>query len=937
MMFLVMFSSLTLAMAILSQGNLRTAETHAHVVRAMGSAETGLLVGRKRLQEAVRAVYVDRGTVDADFAHRVWMGTPLASDGRVEVNDDPWGRGFDANGIADLVVAIFSDEGNIVSGDTFPDEAVLHAAPNWADLDEYEADGWITTPVVAIDGDGTDQNEMPSAFQLTFAPLLTGDIRIISEGYSSIGQLGSSYSYSRDVQTGNSTPMTRTVMQDFRLSKRHEHAIVSPSRIMIGKNVLVEGNLGARYTDVEQNNGHPMVIRSDFYGLNATLDLAIEAFYENLADFDVDADNRLRVGHSIESGGIPGADEDFDGDGAGDNAFADATGDGYVDDFDLFMNFYDDDGNGQVVLSADLTEGTPAEGMGAEFEEDDDLALLIDGARPDRNNNGISGWDDSDEPNGRWDAGEEIADYDPTYAIFPDVDLGWRDGVIDRRDRYAKVNGRLVFAVEENEWSDAQDEGWQPQLQGPITAVRGDAPVQFDADDEELPELDASTFADSGMDDLADGDNFWQQVATNLSIGEADLATYTEASTDEDDVRYWRADLDSNYVHGITGRHLYEKMPFSSPTFSDWYVRPRFENMVFYNVEVPRGLNALFVGCTFVGVTNIRSYEDNSHPLWSEYGKMAFDDSIGRPVALDNPPPESSFEPLPMDKSDFDAWNPPGPFPEPDNYDTFLDPPVIDGTVVVGAMRDTKRYSNNIRFHDCLFVGSLISDIPQEYTHVRNKLQFTGATRFTTEHPDEPNDPDLNPDDDDLQEIEKTSLMVPNYSVDIGSFNSPTDTYDDSVVGQNVQLGGTIVAGVLDIRGTADIDGTLLLTFAPVAGEGPLEFNGEAVGNPAGFNATLGYFGPEDGDGESLNPADLPTVDGEKVVGWDLDGDGIADLDPDSPPTPDQIAAGATAVPFYGYGRINFRWNPDLPMPDGILLPMSAVDIAGSYKEGRTH
>jgi hypothetical protein len=145
-----------------------------------------------------------------------------------------------------------------------------------------------------------------------------------------------------------------------------------------------------------------------------------------------------------------------------------------------------------------------------------------------------------------------------------------------------------------------------------------------------------------------------------------------------------------------------------------------------------------------------------------------------------------------------------------------------------------------------------------------------------------------------------------------------------------VQLKGTIVAGVMDIRGNTDIDGSLMLTFLPVAGEGPLQQNGVPVGNPAGFNATLGYFGPDDGDGESLDPSQLPIVNGQRIVGWDVDGDGIADVAHDQSQPP-----GSTAVPFYGYGRVNLNWNPSLPMPDGIMLPVGIEAIPYTYREGR--
>ena len=52
MIFLVMFGSLAIAMAVASQGNLRTSTTHEHMMRAMSAAETALAVAQGRLQDA---------------------------------------------------------------------------------------------------------------------------------------------------------------------------------------------------------------------------------------------------------------------------------------------------------------------------------------------------------------------------------------------------------------------------------------------------------------------------------------------------------------------------------------------------------------------------------------------------------------------------------------------------------------------------------------------------------------------------------------------------------------------------------------------------------------------------------------------------------------------------------------------------------------------
>ena len=249
--------------------------------------------------------------------------------------------------------------------------------------------------------------------------------------------------------------------------------------------------------------------------------------------------------------------------------------------------------------------------------------------------------------------------------------------------------------------------------------------------------------------------------------------------------------------------------------------------------------------------------------------------------------------------------------------------------LIVGGRRitDTKPLSNNLRFHDCLFVGSIVSDNPTNYTHSRNKLQFTGGTRFSIQNPDRPDDTLLNPDSADLATIRKSSMMLPGYSVDLGSFNSPPT--------QNVVLQGAIVAGVLDARGNTTINGALLMTFSPRLGVAPLiDSQGNAVGNPSGFNTTLGYFGPSDGDAESVDPASLPVVNGTRIVGYDIDGDGLADLPPGSPPDPARYP-NAVAVPFYGYGKITIDFDPSMGLPDGLPLPLSYSTVVNSYREGK--
>ncbi|MBS0198583.1 MAG: hypothetical protein JSR77_17675 [Planctomycetes bacterium] len=928
MMFLILFGSLSAAMAIASKGNITTAATHLHVGRAQSAAETGLAVAKARLAEAANQFLISESTVDATFGTNLWQGN-LGSLGTTQVLPPKTGRqdGSMPGGLAAAVAAAHALDQDIVTqiGVSTPTIANRQAG---ASTSEYAASYWVYTPAVALESRRTGETLPPLAYSITYAPLANGtDVRAIVTGYD--------LSYSRAGQF-----VTRTIMQDFRMAKRVKHAIVSSSRVMIGKNVLVSGGMGLRYTGVTYNNGDPLVLKSDFKGLSSVLDNKLNAFYAGLGTYDVDGDNRLRVGHPTESQGIPSGTTDYDGDGQPDNAFQDVTGDGFVDELDIFIRQYDRNGDGKVTLSSALTAGTPAAGLTPEFTADDDLALLIDSSNPDRNKNGVYGFVDSNG-NGKWDVGEAFLDYDPVLNVNRDQVLGYRDGFIDKKDQYAKVSGKLTFRATQAAWAAAQGPP-SAKMRGPLRPDEGESAVSYGATDSELPSVNTSIFTSTQtrLQSAADGDPFDRQVASNLGISTTQLATYIETRAAGGTVpRYLRLDRDTNNdgLPDNSSTAYFEKMPFNSPSYSDWYYRPVYENMVFRDVQIPMGNNGLFRNCTFIGVTWVRSDTANTHVLWGEYGKMQLDATTHRPkpavtrtiygddtteTSYPSMLPSTAIPPqqmilmaqTPMDKADIPNSQVSGTV----GYNLLPNPLVIDGKRVT----DTKSRSNNIRFHDCLFVGSIVSDAPQNYTQSRNKMQFTGKTRFVSAHPDHPDDAAYNPQSADKAEIAKSSMMLPGYSVDLGSFNSPPE--------QNLQLKGAIIAGVMDVRGNASIDGALLMTFSPTLGQAPLiDANGNAMGNPAGFNTTLGYFGPTDGDSESLDPSTLPVVNGQRIVGWDTDGDGLADVGADqSQPT------GSTAVPFYGYGRVQLRWDPKMALPNGIMLPMQMDVLAGTYQEG---
>ncbi len=916
MMFLIMFGSLSAAMAIASRGNITTAATHLHVIRAQSAAETGLGVAESRLREAASRFLMSDSDITGDFGWDLWRGqlSGYSTYSVVPGRTGPQNAGA-PSGIAMALAQAHSMETNIVTEVGITSVTIANA-PGGTSTSVFKGTQWVYAPGIAITARDAGANApAPLSYQVTYAPLANGtDVRVIVTGYD--------FNYNRGGQ-----PITRTISKDFRVTKRINQALISPTRVMLGKNVQVIGDLGLRYDDVEFNNGDPLVSRSDFRNMNPALDAKLNSFFEALkvSGADPDGDNRLRTNHPAESAALESATQEYQDDtSTSDEPYTDVTGDGFVDEYDIFLAHYDTN-NDQRVSLAEFSSG-------AGQVVDADLFALIDGSDPDRNRNGRYGFIDANG-NGKLDGSEPFVDVQNGANV--DQVLGYLDGYLDRRDRYVKLVGGLAFKTNKFDWE--TERGAIPdKIQGAIRPGEGTSPQSYNRSDDEIPELSADNFVTdrNGLQTAANGQPFTTQVASPQSI-----PGFTAS------VQALQADAN---LDGLPDNHAtayFERMPFNSPNFSDYYYRPVYRNMVFRDVEIPMGINALFDNCWFIGVTWVRTTADCSHIMFGEYGRANLDATSGRPVPAlvrriyGNDPGETSYPtmlpasaippnqmilmaiaPSYLDKGDIPANE--VQYIESNNgfgYNDLPEPLVVSGRRIT----DTKEISNNIRFHSCLFVGSIVSDAPQGFAQARNKIQFTGSTRFAQQHPDYPTSATYNPQSADVDLIKRSSMMLPNYSVDIGSFNSPTT--------QNVALQGAVIAGVLDVRGNADINGALMLTYKPEFGEGPLrDITGAPVGNPSSFNTTLGYFGPDDGDEESLDPNTLPVVNGQRIVGYDTNGDGLADV-PAGGPQP----AGSTVVPFNGYGKVTLRWDPNMRLPNGIKLPLQFEPLSSTYREGR--
>ena len=395
LLMLAVIASITAGMANVSWTNVRSAQAIIAIAKAQSAAESGLSFGGIRLLDEVNRYVIDRGVIDSDLAQKLWEGTWTPIDGFITV--------LPAD---DYVVAAPSGTGIVHSLQDVFEQVDAH----WFEAEGEDALLPAIDPVsfaLEVKPIALDSTE-DSFFRLTYT-LIENDTRIL---VTSVG-----------VADG----VSRKLSMEFDLDKRIDYALVAMSRVMLGRNVIVEGPIGTRYGisggELDANFGTPFVMRSDFYGLDpGTLDGTVSAFAALVLANDVDGDNRLRPSHPTEGIGLGGALQDYDGNQ-------------YISEMDLFLSRFDSNGDIAVVYdpAQALYAGHP--GMSQEFSGDMQLAMLIDNARSDRNGDGV------------------------TDSL--DRELGWDDGIIDGKDHYAKVDGSIGFAVSIADWEAATGQQWQ--------------------------------------------------------------------------------------------------------------------------------------------------------------------------------------------------------------------------------------------------------------------------------------------------------------------------------------------------------------------------------------------------------------------------------------------------------------------------------------------
>jgi Tfp pilus assembly protein PilX len=108
----------------------------------------------------------------------------------------------------------------------------------------------------------------------------------------------------------------------------------------------------------------------------------------------------------------------------------------------------------------------------------------------------------------------------------------------------------------------------------------------------------------------------------------------------------------------------------------------------------------------------------------------------------------------------------------------------FNGILYIDAGTTTSNY-NNVRFENCTFNGVIITNVPQTFKWQQNCLYFTGTATFNNQ-----------------STIQEATVLAPHFNVNLGNTNSQRT--DNNI------LTGAIVGGIVDVRGNAQIYGTII-------------------------------------------------------------------------------------------------------------------------------
>ncbi len=392
---------------------------------------------------------------------------------------------------------------------------------------------------------------------------------------------------------------------------------------------------------------------------------------------------------------------------------------------------------------------------------------------------------------------------------------GYGDGTINNLDGYAKVNGTVQMGLSYASWQAAAS-GWSDWGD-----TNGGTPGTDFRDQFEGPVVST----DPTQSPVQFSVNFSNQqtlVPTDFDTSTYDAAPYVPTgNATKSGSTISNGTISSAQANDGT---VTEHTPADAT--SGWqatYTRPVFQNITFNNVRIPKGLNAKFINCTFNGYTSVEM-----NATITKGGTVKSNGTITGGTTVTDPTDGMTYAQT-MITGTFNA-----------------------NTALTATNSVAFTQGNNLHFSGCTFNGPISASDPTAYTHFADSMEFDGVTNFNNT-----TDPTF-------------TILAPNTNIEMGSFQNPG--------GNPSTLTGVVVAGNIDIRGSATMDGSIIVTGAGAE------------------NTTLGYFGSTD-SGQAVPPqSQLPTE-----------------------------ANGS-------YGHLYFKINPSRGMPNGIAIPVLVSPQYGTYQ-----
>jgi len=121
----------------------------------------------------------------------------------------------------------------------------------------------------------------------------------------------------------------------------------------------------------------------------------------------------------------------------------------------------------------------------------------------------------------------------------------------------------------------------------------------------------------------------------------------------------------------------------------------------------------------------------------------------------------------------------------PNNRNALFRNCTFEGVLYIDCAKSTSSYYNNVRFENCVFNGVIVTDVPQSLKWKHNALYFTGPATF-----------------DNQSAVQEATILAPHFNVNLGNTNPQQS--DNNI------LTGAIVGGIVDVRGNAQIYGTII-------------------------------------------------------------------------------------------------------------------------------